>query len=125
MHTGKPRIAIVTFTDDRDVGLYSREVENRIRKKQSVLKTFLLEQDIEVLDPLDKMRGRAEIPYGIRNSGDIERALSMLLGQNIHGIIIGSWNCRPPCSSWISSGSFRNRFSITLRMIRYPVRFHR
>lgn len=96
MYNSKPRIAIITFTDDRDVGLYSRDVENRIRKKQSLLKAFLTEQGIEVIDPLGEMRSRDEIPYGIRNRGDIEKALSMLLGQNVHGIIIGSWNWSPP-----------------------------
>jgi len=96
MYDRKPRIAIVTFTDDRDVGLYSREVENRIRKKQSELKAFLTAQDVEVIDPLNQMRGRDEMPYGMRNLADVDRALSILLGTRIDGIIIGSWNWSPP-----------------------------
>jgi L-fucose isomerase-like protein len=96
MYDSKPRIAIVTFTDDRDVGLYSRDVENRIRDKQSALKTFLESRDIEVIDPLAKMRGKNEMPYGLRNRRDIENALSILGGRHVQGIIIGSWNWSPP-----------------------------
>ncbi len=96
MHVDKPRIAVITFTDDRDVGLYSKDVENRIRKRQSGLKAFLTDQDVEVIDPLDEIRGKHAVPYGIRNLKDIDRALAILLGQNIDGIVIGSWNWSPP-----------------------------
>jgi L-fucose isomerase-like protein len=96
MHDNTPRIAIVTFTDNRDVGLYSRDVEKRIRKKQSMLKAFLNEQDVEVIDPLNEIRGKNEIPYGIRNLADIDRVLAVLLSRDVHGIIIGSWNWSPP-----------------------------
>jgi L-fucose isomerase-like protein len=96
MHDDKPRIAIVTFTDDRDVGLYSPEVEGRIRKKQSVLRNFLVQEDVEVVDPLGEIRGRDEIPYGIRNLQDIGKTVSLLLSGNVDGVIIGSWNWSPP-----------------------------
>ena len=96
MHVDKPRIAVITFTDDRDVGLYSKDVENHIRKRQSGLKAFLANRDVEVIDPLDEIRGKHELPYGIRNLRDIDRALAILLGQNIDGIVIGSWNWSPP-----------------------------
>ena len=96
MYYDRPRIAIITFTDDRDVGLYSEDVENRIRKKQSKVKTFLTDQNIEVIDPLGEIRGKGEVPYGIRNMNDIERALSVMSGRNIDGVIIGSWNWSPP-----------------------------
>ena len=43
MQNEKPRIAIVAFTDDRDVGLYSKEVEDHIRGKQKELNNFLSE----------------------------------------------------------------------------------
>ena len=58
MHVDKPRIAVITFTDDRDVGLYSKDVENHIRKRQSGLKAFLANRDVEVIDPLDEIRGK-------------------------------------------------------------------
>ena len=96
MYVDKPRIAVITFTDDRDVGLYSKDVENHIRKRQSGLKAFLANRDVEVIDPLDEIRGKHELPYGIRNLRDIDRALAILLGQNIDGIVIGSWNWSPP-----------------------------
>lgn len=44
----KPKIALVTFTDDRDVGVSSNEVENYLRKKQEELKEFLLKHEVEV-----------------------------------------------------------------------------
>jgi len=96
MNDDKPRIAIVTFTDDRDVGLYSEEVENHIRKKQSELKRFLAHEGIEIIDPLDEIRDKGEVPYGIRNLSDIERVISVLVSGNIDAAIIGSWNWSPP-----------------------------
>lgn len=90
------RIAVVTFTDDRDVGLYSKDVEDRIRRKQSGIKKFLTQMDIQVIDPLDEMREKGELSYGIRNLKDIDRAISILLGRNTDAAIIGSWNWSPP-----------------------------
>ena len=78
----QPRIAVVTFTDDRDVGLYSKDVEDRIQRKQSGIKKFLTQMDIQVIDPLDEMREKGELPYGIRKLKDIDRAISILFGQN-------------------------------------------
>jgi L-fucose isomerase-like protein len=96
MDNDRARIAIVTFTDDRDVGLYSGEVEEGIRKKQSALKKYLLQENVEVIDALGEIRGKDEIPYGIRNLRDIERIVSLLLSRNVEGVIIGSWNWSPP-----------------------------
>jgi L-fucose isomerase len=96
MNDEKPRIAIVTFTDDRDVGLYSEEVENHMRGKQSELKEFLAHEGVEIIDPLDEIRGQGEVPYGIRNLSDVDRVVSILAGRNIHATIIGSWNWSPP-----------------------------
>jgi L-fucose isomerase len=96
MNDGKPRIAVVAFTDDRDVGLYSAEVENHIRRKQGELKRFLEHAGIEIIDPLGEIRDRGAVPYGIRNLSDIESTVALLAGRNIHAAIIGSWNWSPP-----------------------------
>jgi L-fucose isomerase len=96
MDDDRPRIAIVTFTDDRDVGLYSKEVENHLRKRQSELKEFLTNEGVEVVDPLEEIRNRGEVPYGIRNLQDIGRVLSVLLQRSVDAAIIGSWNWSPP-----------------------------
>ena len=55
MQNERPRIAIAAFTDDRDVGLYSKEVEDHIRRKQKELKDFLIENNVSVIDPLDEI----------------------------------------------------------------------
>lgn len=96
MENENPRIAIVTFTDDRDVGLYSKEVEGRLRKKQEELKRYLAAGNITVIDPLNEIRKKSSIPYGIRNLQDIERVLACLLSQNVDAVIIGAWNWSPP-----------------------------
>ena len=96
MDDDRPRIAIVTFTDDRDVGLYSKEVENHLRKRQSELKEFLTNEGVEVVDPLEEIRKRGEVGYGIRNLQDIGRVLSVLLQRSVDAAIIGSWNWSPP-----------------------------
>jgi L-fucose isomerase-like protein len=96
MSNDRPRIGIVTFTDDRDVGLYSKDVEGHLRKKQAELRGFLQEWDVEVVDPLEEIREENEIPFGIRNLKDIDRAVSLFQIRNVDGIIIGSWNWSPP-----------------------------
>jgi L-fucose isomerase-like protein len=96
MDDDKPRIAIVTFTDDRDVGLYSREVENRLRKKQSELKKVLTHGGVEIIDPLEEIRSPGELPYGIRSLQDIGRVISVLTQRSVDAAIIGSWNWSPP-----------------------------
>ncbi len=92
----KPTICIVTFTDDRDVGLYSREVESGIRKKQGDLKGFLSENNVTVVDPLGEIRKKNEIPYGVRNLRDIEQVMHQLSRKHIDAAIIGAWNWSPP-----------------------------
>lgn len=90
------RIAIVTFTDDRDVGLYSREVEDHLRRKQDELRRFLIKGGVTVIDPLKKIRRKGELPYGVRNIKDIRRVLDILLPQSVDGVIIGAWNWASP-----------------------------
>jgi L-fucose isomerase-like protein len=92
----KPNIAIVTFTDDRDVGLYSKEVETHLRNKQMELKKFLTSHDVNVIDPLSELRKKDSVPYGIRNLGDIKGVLAYLINRNVEAVIIGSWNWSPP-----------------------------
>ena len=92
----KPNIAIVTFTDDRDVGLYSKEVETHLRNKQMELKKFLTSHDVNVIDPLNELRKKDSIPYGIRNLGDIKGVLAYLINSNVEAVIIGAWNWSPP-----------------------------
>ncbi|MGQ9615938.1 MAG: hypothetical protein ACUVWJ_05995 [Spirochaetota bacterium] len=90
------RIGIITFTDDRDVGLYSEEVEEHLRKKHEELKRFLVKEGIMVIDPLKKIRKKGELPFGVRNIKDIRKVLDILLPQGIDGLIIGAWNWAPP-----------------------------
>ncbi len=95
MHN-KPNIAIVTFTDDRDVGLYSKKIENHIRNKQIELKKFLSSHDINTVDPLNEIRKKDAVPYGIRNLQDVNIVLAHLGNYNVDAVIIGAWNWSPP-----------------------------
>lgn len=96
MEDGAPRIAIVTFTDDRDVGLYSKEVEEHLRKKQEEMKRFLNTSGITVIDPLGKIRKRGSLPYGVRNLQDVRQVVDLVCAQSVDGVIIGAWNWAPP-----------------------------
>ncbi len=96
MQTERPRIAIVSFTDDRDVGLYSKEVEDHIRGKQKELKDFLIENNVAVIDPLDEIREKEALPYGIRNLRDIERVIAVISQRSVDAAVIGAWNWSPP-----------------------------
>ncbi|MCL4385848.1 MAG: hypothetical protein M1326_05990, partial [Cyanobacteria bacterium] len=64
-------IAIVTFTDDRDVGVSSPAVENYVKHKQSELKDYLESNEINVIDPLAELRKNSDEWYGLRNLQDI------------------------------------------------------
>ena len=65
MNGYKPIICIVTFTDDRDVGVSSPEVENYLKHKQSELKNYLVSNGIDVIDPLADLRTNSDEWYGI------------------------------------------------------------
>ena len=96
MQTERPRIAIVSFTDDRDVGLYSKEVEDHIRGKQKELKDFLIENNVAVIDPLDEIREKEALPYGIRNLRDVEQVIACISQRSVDAAVIGAWNWSPP-----------------------------
>ncbi len=96
MHDLSPRIGIITFTDDRDVGLYSNEIEDNLRKKQEKLREILKAHGVTVIDPLAEMRKVNGIPYGVRNIRDIDKAVWFLSEHSVDGVIIGAWNWSPP-----------------------------
>ena len=96
MNESKPKIAILTFTDDRDVGVSSKEVENILRKKQEGLKEFLLKNEIEVIDPLSKIRNADDDWYGLRKLSEIKAICEILKAQEIDGLLVGAWTWSPP-----------------------------
>ncbi|MCG2788836.1 MAG: hypothetical protein L6405_02665 [Actinomycetia bacterium] len=91
-----PTIAIVTFTDDRDVGVSSPEVENYLKYKQSELRNYLASNEINVIDPLAELRKNSDEWYGLRNLQDIKNIISILSKYDVDGIIIGAWTWSPP-----------------------------
>jgi len=92
----RPKIAIVTFTDDRDVGISSKKVENHLRRKQDEIKKFLISNNINVFNPLDELRGKDSIWYGIRTLKDVSDVISILSKYEIEAAIIGAWTWSPP-----------------------------
>ncbi|MCL4416431.1 MAG: hypothetical protein M1365_07020, partial [Actinobacteria bacterium] len=96
MENFMPTIAIVTFTDDRDVGVSSPEVENYLKRKQSELKNYLARNGVNIIDPLAELRNSSDDWYGLRNLQDINNIVSILSKYTIDGIIIGAWTWSPP-----------------------------
>ncbi|TFG60506.1 MAG: hypothetical protein E4H36_11975 [Spirochaetales bacterium] len=92
----KPSVAILTFTDARDEGISSTEVENHLRRNQAELKTFLERNGITVIDPLAELRGSNSAWYGLRSLKDIDEAVKILSGRQVDALIIGSWTWSPP-----------------------------
>lgn len=92
----KPAAAILTFTDARDEGISSTEVENHLRTKQAELKTFLEKNGITVIDPLAELRGKDSAWYGLRSLKDIDLAIKHLSGRQVDALIIGAWTWSPP-----------------------------
>ena len=94
--TEKPKIALVTFTDDRDEGLTSSAIDKYMISKQKELKEFLESNDIKVIEPLEIMQSSDRPWYGLRTNQDIRIANDIIQSNNIDGAIIGSWNWAPP-----------------------------
>ncbi|MCL4377730.1 MAG: hypothetical protein M1409_05000 [Actinobacteria bacterium] len=92
----KPEIVLITFTDDRDVGVSSPAFENYLKHKQSELKDYLESNEINVIDPLAELRKNSDEWYGLRNLQDINNIVSILSKYAIDGIIIGAWTWSPP-----------------------------
>jgi len=98
MNKDKPRIAIVTFTDDRDVGIADETVENLLRKKQNEVKDFLKKNSIDVIDPLLEIKkDKDNFWYGLRKITEVNEAASILNNKyEVDAVIIGSWTWSPP-----------------------------
>lgn len=92
----KPSAAILTFTDARDEGISSAEVENHLKNKQAELKAFLENNNVTVIDPLSELRGRDSTWYGLRGLKDIDEAVKRLSGRQVDALIIGAWTWSPP-----------------------------
>lgn len=98
MNKDKPRIALVTFTDDRDVGIADEAVENHLRKKQNEIKSFLEKNSIEAIDPLLEItRDKNNFWYGLRKIKEVnETALILNNKYDVDAVIIGAWTWSPP-----------------------------
>ena len=92
----KPKIAIITFTDDRDVGVSNPEVERMLKKKQEILKNFLEKNMVEVVDPLADVNLETCEWYGIRNIPEIHKVTRFLSEKEPDAAIIGAWTWSPP-----------------------------
>ncbi|MBN2073734.1 MAG: fucose isomerase, partial [Actinobacteria bacterium] len=93
---GNTAVALITFTDDRDDGISSPEVEQFLRKKQGKLKKFLESSGFIAIEPLEELRKDREGWYGIRNLEDVRNTVKILSGYSFEGIIIGAWTWAPP-----------------------------
>ncbi len=92
----KPKIAIVTFTDDRDVGVSNPQVEKMLKARQEDLKDFLGKNSIEAIDLLSKGKDVDDGWYGIRNIKDIQRIVKISNDAEVEAVIIGAWTWSPP-----------------------------
>ena len=91
-----PRVALVTFTDMREEGISSPEVEKHLRSKQAELADFLAAHGVEAIDPLREMRTAGSASYGVRSFQEIDQVMAILARSRIDGAIIGSWTWSPP-----------------------------
>jgi L-fucose isomerase len=96
MDRGKPRVALVTFTDMRDEGISSEAVERQLRNKQEELASFLRAKGIEAVDPLAELRAGSSAWYGVRSFQEIDRLMGIMGIQGAEAAIIGSWTWSPP-----------------------------
>jgi L-fucose/D-arabinose isomerase len=92
----QPEVAIITFTDDREDGISSPEVESFLEQKQMELKEFLELNGIDVADPLGELRKDSKGWYGVRNLEDVDGIIRILSNYSFEGVIIGAWTWSSP-----------------------------
>ena len=92
----RPRVALLTFTDMREEGISSPEVEQHLRNKQAELCGYLTAHGIDAVDPLLEMRTPSSASYGVRSFKEIDQVMAILGRSRIDGAIIGSWTWSPP-----------------------------
>jgi len=91
-----PSVGILTFTDDREEGLFSPKVESHLEEKQNEIKNFLKRKNIKVIDPLEEIRKENKVSYGIRSIDDIESVEKLFQKDKPECLIIGCWGWAPP-----------------------------
>jgi L-fucose/D-arabinose isomerase len=92
----KPRVALITFTDMREEGISSPEVEQHLRNKQAELCGYLAANGVEAVDPLAEMRTPGSASYGVRSFKEVDQVMGILGRSRIDGAVIGSWTWSPP-----------------------------
>ncbi len=96
MNEGKPRVAILTFTDAREEGIADESVERFLRARQRELGSFLGGNGIEVVDPLARLRPEGTRWYGLRSVKEVDSVAAALQGQRIDALVVGAWTWSPP-----------------------------
>jgi L-fucose isomerase-like protein len=91
-----PRVAILTFTDAREEGISNDAVERLLRAKQAELAACLREAGVEVVDPLESLRGPSSPWYGLRSLREIDQVVRSLQSREVDAVVIGAWTWSPP-----------------------------
>ena len=92
----RPRVGLVTFTDDR-VNIFSREHELNLERKHKELRTFLEGEGFVVIDAMERLRGSAALDwFGVRRPAEVGAVADFLQQGHAECLVIVSHFWTPP-----------------------------
>lgn len=88
-------IGIVSFTDPRETA-FAGERENYIREHHLLLRDFLLQNSLPVIDPMEKIRSPQDEIFGIRRISEVEQVANILKREGAQCLVLCLWHWTEP-----------------------------
>jgi L-fucose isomerase-like protein len=96
MDEARPRVGLVTFTDDR-VNIFSREHELNLERTHKELRTFLEGEGFVVVDAMERLRGPSSVDwFGVHNPAEVRAVADYLREGHAECMVIASHFWTPP-----------------------------
>ena len=95
-NSNKPRVGLVSFTDDR-LALFSHDRELEIQRQHNYLKKYLSDNSFLVIDPMLKLRGPKHADwFGIHLHSEVRFCSDFILKEKVDCLIVESHFWTPP-----------------------------
>jgi L-fucose isomerase-like protein len=91
----KPKIGLITLMETPRALAFTNERENAISKKHNDYKSYLLNNDIEVIDASEHIDKQND-GIGFFSSDTIQKAVDLFLLNHVEAIVIGCWHWTEP-----------------------------
>ena len=90
-----PKAAIVSFTDPRQTDFIS-EREAYIRTEHEMLRKYLKGSGVDIVDPMDELRGLEGGIFGLASTSEIKRAAEIINRNKAECLVFGLWHWTEP-----------------------------